>query len=64
MTPHSHRTLVEGCYRCELGEDEVKANLQQAAEDLKSQGFRIVKLEHSGWRTADNNPMWVITEEL
>lgn len=24
MTPHDHRTLVPGCYRCELGRDEVR----------------------------------------
>lgn len=40
------------------------AYLQQAAAALRSEGFRIVKLEASGWRTHDNNPMWVITEEL
>jgi ribosomal protein L37E len=29
VTPHDHRTLVEGCYRCELGRDEARAAEQE-----------------------------------
>ena len=25
MTAHTHRTLVEGCFRCELNKDEIAA---------------------------------------
>ena len=24
MTAHNHRTIVPGCYRCELGQDEAR----------------------------------------
>lgn len=27
MTPHTHRTFVDGCFRCELSRDEVMADL-------------------------------------
>lgn len=45
MTPHEHRTFVEGCYRCELGRDEardaasiedVRWRLESAMEKLDS----------------------------
>lgn len=32
MTPHDHRTLVPGCFRCELGQDESKDATSTLAE--------------------------------
>lgn len=41
MTPHDHTTIVPGCYRCELGQDEARAQL------CKHDG---TKTYHAAWR--------------
>lgn len=33
MTPHNHRTRVEGCYRCELSDDELREDLEAVLTD-------------------------------
>ena len=41
MTAHMHATLVEGCYRCELGRDEEAAALaEQAADEARQAACR------------------------
>lgn len=49
MTPHTHREYVEGCYRCELGRDEV-----ELAERLRG---RVVsgRVPQPGWRVEVRN---------
>lgn len=34
MTQHLHSTVVPGCYRCELGQDEVKAFTDERRDKL------------------------------
>jgi hypothetical protein len=46
MTPHLHGALVPGCYRCELGQDEMKAAEQEAAE----QAEREAQCPGHNWR--------------
>jgi hypothetical protein len=36
MTPHDHSVFVPGCYRCELGQDELLAGLLEEQEDRPS----------------------------
>jgi hypothetical protein len=46
MTPHTHRTLTPGCYRCDLNRDEIAAAELEAAE----QAAREANCPGHNWR--------------
>lgn len=41
MTPHDHATFVPGCYRCELGRDEVMSGLAEERDELLAEIERL-----------------------
>lgn len=43
MTAHTHTTLVDGCYRCDLGRDEMKAIEEERDRLLVSVMRKLVK---------------------
>lgn len=36
MSAHTHRELVDGCYRCDLNRDELEANREEDERDAQA----------------------------
>lgn len=60
MTPHTHRTYVEGCYRCELSRDEAEATMRDylATQTMRKIINRVLRItdpafDVDGWTAED-----------
>jgi hypothetical protein len=46
MSAHTHREHVEGCYRCELSQDEARAAEHEWLEARERAAVALYKFEH------------------
>lgn len=57
MTAHDHRTVVEGCFRCELSEDEVANARGGTVSGLRDRLIEVVaRTDHK--RRWPQDPAW------
>lgn len=54
MTEHSHSTHVEGCYRCELGRDEVVGLINTTEREYKA--------FNNGWERGQEDLRFVLED--
>ena len=63
MTAHDHRSYVDGCYRCELGRDEVtdpvtRQQVLDACAEVMSPpiGRAVTRIVNTTTNTKENTP--------
>lgn len=58
MTAHDHREYVEGCYRCDLGRDEVYATQMYDRRDALAEQWLIEKHDHDWYLGSATTDEW------